>query len=947
MGDAYASGSGNYTEYDPESPRPNGLFPTETGQHRGFGDVGAPPPPPPPPTMNLPGKSIGFGATRIPGPPSDANPSGVAPPLWPPARMPVTSKPPLAVMPHPPAVNRRSSIQNEGWTNRASMDQPRYDGPAVDPMVDNSVGGYAGMHHERYTQTGTLEESPAMYGNNDTLVPDENPRPPLESDLHVTNSAVKKPPPAIAKESPLKAFYAKGAENYDGNRRRINLKMTLDSVATSAPRNDEGFQPMAPPYHPPMAHDSNDGGMSTDSHMMHAPEPPYFSLQHQGGSNQGSSQSFHGNDSEQRNVFQPMNPPAQAIEPQYQEPKEIGHGESRAEAMKRVQSRGRKGKKRFILSQILFFACLIFNPVWTLTRVAVTGALVQSGLAGWANIEKDEFNAMMHSQFHEDTTVYHGYMGVIEDTFDIVRSASETAWGTTVNKLECESSSSACHFARIIMHGCITTSLVAKNVVVAIYTSIPRAVPIGKAWIASIVRGEFWDKGDDKTIQSWIVKKSFDTRQNVFTLTGATKDFMMCAAKTSLKAQTMLNLSKNLIMCLTSSYDSFLKAPSASQDDDFTSSSVFEHAEMEDEEKQPLPSPLPDMEEELADFNTDINQSHIDISDAYNIDSYRDVVEYGVEKEENPDMTFETQKEEVERDTPVNDSAETLPIDNQDTFDESIEQEDGKVDEEMPIVEHEDVPPLYDVASHNEPDLEIPAEIPDEKVRTEDNVTDPEYLEEPESPDDALARARRRLEKEKVLADRKKRRETEKSHRSSQVENTEASNQDVRSMLLSQDTEARAIDSIVKETEDAFAKTKALLLSGISQASALIHANMAHIVTAIGSAMIVSLLFMIQGRRSIPLRHDEAAAGVQTPRSRGAKVHIDEEPATVYKSAEPLEKKTSRQRSSRTGPACDDDEKPKRGATTTQRRRRSSKAVEEEHPARRPTRTRSKSRTRQ
>jgi len=312
----------------------------------------------------------------------------------------------------------------------------------TESVPENTLGGFgppptAMMPHETLAQNITAISS--------------GERAPLESAFHLTNSAMKKPPPAIAKESPLKALYARGAENYDGSRRKINLKMTLDSVATDTPpgeTNEGSMQPIPGPYPPSHVHVEHRA--SLDESASHAPEPAFFPFQPQGGSNHGSSQSFYADDGEKRNVFNPMNPPHQTSQPQYEEPSKATHDQAPpiADIQHRQKKKRRLFKKRFVLSQILFFITLLINPSWTITRATVAGALVQSVLAGYTMMDKREFSSMLHAQFGEGISVAQ-YMGVIQDSFDLVHGASESAWEISVDTLECESSTNVCYLSLI------------------------------------------------------------------------------------------------------------------------------------------------------------------------------------------------------------------------------------------------------------------------------------------------------------------------------------------------------------------------------------------------------------------------------------------------------------------------------------------------------------------
>lgn len=258
LGESYG---GDYV--DPESPRPDGFFgPRPPGggagnagerrseeQLRGFGGAYAPPPPPAP-RMNLPG-GFGLGTGQLHG--SRGHSSGlVPPPVFP-------SAVPLQNLTKPPLDSRRPLIPRESNSDaQRSMDMaPNAHVPGPTPaeglaQPTATQGDGWGMMHTMPPPAEDINHS--QYSHED-LSHHSNRNTSFEGDYHVSESsksiepmehhdAQRKPPPAIAKESPMKSLYAKGAENYDGNRRKVSLSSFLDAVATDRHQVDRTFLEM-------------------------------------------------------------------------------------------------------------------------------------------------------------------------------------------------------------------------------------------------------------------------------------------------------------------------------------------------------------------------------------------------------------------------------------------------------------------------------------------------------------------------------------------------------------------------------------------------------------------------------------------------------------------------------------------------------------------------------
>ena len=127
---------------------------------------------------------------------------------------------------YPPYPSQETNETGQVYADQGATDGGEYGGGAS--------GGYAQEYdtqdHNEHSGYGNNGYGNGGYGNGG-YAPAQGPLQPASK---------RKPPPAIAKESPLKALYAKGAENYDGNRRKVSLSALMDTVA-EAPK-DEGFE---------------------------------------------------------------------------------------------------------------------------------------------------------------------------------------------------------------------------------------------------------------------------------------------------------------------------------------------------------------------------------------------------------------------------------------------------------------------------------------------------------------------------------------------------------------------------------------------------------------------------------------------------------------------------------------------------------------------------------
>ena len=266
-------------DYDPESPRPNGVTGTlgpssvvpggssgEGGSQFGSASRGVFGPPPLP-SINPPTNGA-FAPTAgrfMPSAPPGLSSAtvGSAVPLWPPSKIPTLGgKPPRTFSGHSQqsqaSVSRATSLQSDFGGARLSSDEfgavkPSDLAPgthAFMPQQYSHVDQAANPGREQVVhdtnEKGTEDEGRAVmegqfsshenevYGWQQPDGPEHSQMPSFGQDadfLGMQGQDKKRPPPAIAKESPLKAVYAKGGEKHLEGRRKISLNASLDAAA--------------------------------------------------------------------------------------------------------------------------------------------------------------------------------------------------------------------------------------------------------------------------------------------------------------------------------------------------------------------------------------------------------------------------------------------------------------------------------------------------------------------------------------------------------------------------------------------------------------------------------------------------------------------------------------------------------------------------------------------
>eukprot|EP00889_Picochlorum_renovo_P004775 jgi/Picre1/31805/NNA_007154.t1 len=451
----------------------------------------------------------------------------------------------------------------------------------------------------------------------------------------------KMPPPAIAKESPLRALYAKGTEGYEKHRRKINLNMSLDAVAHTnrvpamAERDKEApsvdvasmhshdqepaQQTNAPPLFP-MSHAGSHEALGYQQPATH--EPTRFDG-HQGPQAFEPPSQFMGGESTMQSNGPPSSqfmegvshgqalqppPPSQFMgrEPGIEStgpPSQFVGGESRTQSPEteheHIKSRPytKRGKgfflfrKRVIFLQMLFLTVLVVHPSWIMMHMTVAGALFQSGLTGYALVEPVKFRGMLHSQYPPESSV-HPYIETIENCFNMFTQASQSAWDSTESRLTCSSSSIMCRWAKSSVHASLMVGTVSKECTLSFYRSIPgmmkssmsQTMQVAHATKSVVQSGNLWNL---QFLQGWMREKAMNAKDNISLLIHGGKDFAICTARTSFNSRSIVNLSRNIILCWTSSFEEFLKVKQG-QEVDVEFQKVMHDEENHYEEEQHL-----------------------------------------------------------------------------------------------------------------------------------------------------------------------------------------------------------------------------------------------------------------------------------------------------------------------------------------------------------------------
>ena len=1072
-------------------------------------------------------------------PPLESSAPAIPQPLFRSAAPQIATRPPLDTS----RLSRESSMQSEGWGGRRSTDGREYGhengplGPLVaqdakqSPNVSSEVWGAEAPRsygqkiqpsHPSHleapgeTQFEPLDAPPPQdlpgrpvngdyvaagyrtqeYGGReeDDYASHEYPAvdpqgleqrlAPLEHRDQLLSSR-RKPPPAIAKESPLKALYAKGAENYDGNRRKINLTKLLDSMArnetggatTGAQQHNEpyppsgvdqqpasqyqeapseyaseypsgateqyggyghgygdpsehpqdnqqtGYPPESASYPPPTAADEHgqQGQQREDSSGSRPPQSYGMPGSNQGSSGVLASEDVPGNaypsthdqrwNDQQRqgaeqdpeeaagphnprlgHMFQPaMNPgsPSGGLNPRPaafsqptpfvpgqlqgqgpdhqeqsgQQPQHVSTGTVKPKNLGMLKSR----KKRIFLLrpfsffyQLVFVFCLVLNPSWTVTKVAVVGALFQATVAGYTGLDPDAFNSLVARQFPETHRVRE-YESMIGGVFSLVSRASGDAWTMTTAKVPCTSSSTACIWARKALHAGMTAGLTSQRSTLAAYKLMPTTIgQLGS--LASETKAFLLDAG------TW---KTASLRSNVVSVSKATADYAVCISKNVLNVSSLLEVMDVAIECGSVSYDAMLSVAydrsSEHVDDDESADQVDEEYTEVDEEYTEVDEEYTEVDEEYtevgldADYLTgemeDYDDPYAQLNTVVPGTANGTVTEDGAEdvtvdqkpsdaRDQFYDYDEAAEEDEWIMDEPVAvvdkpeavvDEPEAVVDEPEIIQDADVEPEVGDVqvaeeplepvepavsiDQGQPeAVAPVEIPPMLDTfpedsSGHDTPELvvadpevrveEVPpivTEDSDEATSEEEALAEDDYPLQIETHEEIQARAQRIIEHEKKLSDRQRRRENRDGVT---LENAE----DLRSVL------SVDVDEASYPPPPSTPPTPSLpYKSFIDSLIELIRANMTHIITAVVSAVVASSFFVLQEIRSggSRLRLSPIAdllGGIpRAPRPairqarRATNEDAEDDRLTVHKSA------TSRGRARRSAAIVDDDE---------------------------------------
>ena len=239
-------------DYDPESPRPNGVTGTmgpSSVVPAGTSSASATFVPPPAPPLCMPGAA--FGATLAMQRGQGFSPGAEKPvaPLFPPSRIPNLGKPPRTFSgsySHE-SVSRSASIQSDPPGSRVSLDAHGSGGQMAPPVSWGASMAQMPAPPQNQMPAATVTH-PSMESNFSQQ--GDRSHSSYQGDLDLSSHSWQpgatptkphgKPPPAVAKESPLRAMYAKGAGGYVGSRSRVSLNASLNSVAGDDKHEDRG-----------------------------------------------------------------------------------------------------------------------------------------------------------------------------------------------------------------------------------------------------------------------------------------------------------------------------------------------------------------------------------------------------------------------------------------------------------------------------------------------------------------------------------------------------------------------------------------------------------------------------------------------------------------------------------------------------------------------------------
>jgi len=593
-------------------------------------------------------------------------------------------------------------------------------------------------------------------------------------------------------------------------------------------------------------------------------------------------------------------------------------------------------RKRFVLVQLLFFTMLVVNPPWIMRHITVAGAMFQSGLAGYALVEPFKFRGMLHSQFPPQSSVY-PYIETIENCFNMFTQASQNAWDGTEPRVACSSSSIMCRWAKSAVHGSLMAGMVSKECTLSFYKAIPglvnSAVPcamqLASATKSFMQSGKLWNV---QFLKESMVQKGIDARKNASLLIHGAKDFVICAARTSFKSGRVVNLSRNIILCWTSSFEEFLKAhhieskiqepihPEEHYDEE------EQHPYMDDEEILNLTETVPHEQGDasMAEYDTMEQYARDDIQPAEPQETLESGKNVPKDTEEYPHHEVNYMDDTLygkDFDTmPLNDTKEDTHV-----FHEDSEYADNTTEPHEPeyptydggMLDDKQIPAADELAQ----DLEgtppqpptVPVENPEsiDEVPLHDNDVVPEVnepvpvKEDTEAHIDSPASDSGKDERGSDL------RAMLESNPHDTIDDTPASKEEKEVSVTQPEQEGETpkpnnAELITQRARAWILDTCHALQDKTTHATLLlVHVlenNKAHIMTAAISALAVSSIFLAQGyltRNSTEKDMPSAPKSVlgvdtmDTPVTKAAD-HDDDEPLTVYKSARSTRKRRSK-----------------------------------------------------
>ena len=553
-------------------------------------------------------------------------------------------------------------------------------------------------------------------------------------------------------------------------------------------------------------------------------------------------------------------------------------------------SKNRKEKKKRIFFlrpfsffyQLLFVVCLVLNPSWTVTKVAVVGAFLRASAAGYTGLDPAAFNSLV-SRHYPETHRVHAYESAIKGVFELVGRASGDAWTVTTAKVPCASSSTACVWARKALHAGMTAGLTSQRSTLSVYRKMPTI--IGQlGGLASDTKAFLLDAS------TW---RLAGLRSNVVSVSKATGDYAVCVSKNVLHISSLVDLMDVAIECGSTSYAAMLS---------MTDDTISQHTE--DEQNVHDDHEMEVIEDEGEDFDYEDPYAQLDglVPETANATALRDggqpVEEEAPDNREALEDSAEDSHvyEEAIKEPEVADEPEVVDepevadepevVDEPEAVDESEEESEEEFEEpglvqeadilpdvlgfqapEKPLeavepevsageelpepIAPDEIPPMSDdlpdiIPSEDvpepivmDPEVEtdgIPPIVPEDSADvTPEEVAD-DYPILNETREEIQARAQRIIDHEKKLFDRKKRRD-------GREDVAPGDSEDLRSALSSLPAEEDITPSMPSTPQ---APSKPLLESFI----VLVRENMTHIITAVVSALVASSFFVLQAIRA-------------------------------------------------------------------------------------------------